>query len=407
MPDETRPRALSGFSTSKAPEAALGAKSVEELEEMVNRENRRKNRKAHLTPFSDIPPERIQWLWPGRLALGKLSIFAGDPGLGKSQGSLDVSSRLSNGRPFPDGEEVPVFSNGKNFGDSVILTSEDDPADTIRPRLDALGADVRRIHFLKCKLTGGKETSIAIPDVGLFQDVLEQVEDRGGKVRLIVVDPIDGYLGGSDGFANAEVRSLLSPLLTLAAKEHFAVLGIQHLNKSGASAIYRLGGSIAFAAVARSVWIFCRDPLDEDRRLFLCLKNNLAKDEHRGIEYTVEELSGGAPLITWGRQCADDVRDVLSPGPAKRSTVAPMQDAVLQHLQGLGPSKSGAIAEFLGVSAVQSVTNVLGKLRDKGLVRPVAPYGTWEAVSESTKAPKPLKAPDGDGGGHLGSSDAL
>jgi hypothetical protein len=95
-----------------------------------------------LVALKDVQPETVTWLWPGRLAAGKLALLVGDPGLGKSWTTLDLAARLSAGRLMPDGASaVPP-------GDVILLSAEDGLADTIRPRLDALGADVARIHHL-------------------------------------------------------------------------------------------------------------------------------------------------------------------------------------------------------------------------------------------------------------------
>jgi hypothetical protein len=111
---------------------------------------------AIIKTFSDIQPEKIKWLWKNRIAIGKLTIFAGDPGLGKSQGTLDMAARLSRCDCFPDG--TPGI-----LGDTIILSSEDDPRDTIRPRLDALNADMSRIHILEGERThDGKVASVTL-----------------------------------------------------------------------------------------------------------------------------------------------------------------------------------------------------------------------------------------------------
>src|SRR6478672_10265157 len=96
-----------------------------------------------LTCLADVAPQPVRWLWPGRIALGKLTLICGDPGLGKSFLTLDLAARLSAGRAWPDGA-APVAGAGS----AVLITAEDDAADTIRPRLDAAGADVSRIVAL-------------------------------------------------------------------------------------------------------------------------------------------------------------------------------------------------------------------------------------------------------------------
>src|SRR5881227_1267701 len=91
---------------------------------------------------SQLTARPVTWLWPGRLALGKLNILDGDPGLGKSLVALDLCARLSTGRPFPDG------GPGPGVGNALVLNGEDGAEDTVRPRLQALGADLERVFVL-------------------------------------------------------------------------------------------------------------------------------------------------------------------------------------------------------------------------------------------------------------------
>src|SRR5436305_823426 len=93
-------------------------------------------------PLSQLTSRTFTWLWPGRLALGKLALLEGDPGLGKSVVTLDLCTRLSTGRPMPDGSPGLAPSN------VIILNAEDNEEDTIRPRLQAMGADLDRVFVL-------------------------------------------------------------------------------------------------------------------------------------------------------------------------------------------------------------------------------------------------------------------
>ena len=91
--------------------------------------------------YRDIDPQEVEWLWAHRIALGKLSLFVGEPGLGKTFLACDLAARLSRGDPFPDGARPPT-------GEAAILTAEDGASDTLRPRLDAAGADVSKVHHI-------------------------------------------------------------------------------------------------------------------------------------------------------------------------------------------------------------------------------------------------------------------
>jgi bifunctional DNA primase/polymerase-like protein/AAA domain-containing protein/primase-like protein len=241
---------------------------------------------------ADIPPEALRWLWPGRIPLGKLTLLIGDPGLGKSLVTLGMAAAVSRGLEYPDGAVC-------ERGGVLLLSAEDDPSDTIRPRLDAAGADLSRIHILEAirvPLADGAVTERVFnleADMGALEDTLERIPD----VRLVVIDPLSAYLGGADSHVNAEVRGLLAPLAALASRRSVTVCGVAHLRKSAGAAVHRAIGSIAFAAAARSVWAVAQDPDDPERRLFLPVKQNLAANVG-GLAFRVDAPEG-RPRVTW------------------------------------------------------------------------------------------------------------
>jgi RecA-family ATPase len=235
----------------------------------------------------DIVPERVTWVWPGVIPLGKLTIFAGDPGVGKSAVSLDVIAHVTASRTFPDG--TPPLA-----GEAIILSAEDDPADTLRPRLEAAGADLTKAHIVEAVRINTSGQAIE-KEFNLAADLphLEAALEDNPHVKLVVVDPISGYLGTTDTNRTASMRSLVyTPLSHLASRRKVAVLAIDHFNKSDKRAnkkgIYRVSGSIATVAAARAVWAFAKDKANESRRLMLPLKSNLAKDQE-GFAYRIEE----------------------------------------------------------------------------------------------------------------------
>jgi putative DNA primase/helicase len=261
---------------------------------------------AIMRSFSEIKPEALRWLWPGRIPLGKLTLLIGDPGLGKSLVTIDIAACISRGSNFPDGERSEV-------GDVIFLSAEDDAADTIRPRLDAAGADVVRIHTLEGVRITLADNSIADRAFNLETGIatLEDALARLPGVRLIIIDPISAYLGGADSNTNAEVRGLLSPLAALAAKYGVAVLCVTHLRKSPGAAVHRAIASIAFAAAARAVWAVAADPCDQERRLMLAVKQNLGPNVG-GLAFRVE-TKDGLPRLDWEAGAVNlNANDVLS-----------------------------------------------------------------------------------------------
>ncbi len=247
--------------------------------------------------LSDVKPEPVAWLWPGRIALGKLTLIAGDPGLGKSFLTLDMASRVSRGWAWPDAPGVATTPGGV-----VLLSAEDGVADTIRPRLDAAGADATRIVALEAIRSvgdNGRESDRAFDlsrDLPALEGAIRSVEG----CRLVVIDPVTAYLGGVDSHKNAEIRGLLAPLGAIAERHRVAVVAVTHLNKSGGGpAIYRAMGSLAFAAAARAAWAVSKDRNDPRRRLLLPIKNNIAQDTG-GLAYRIEPTGvDGCPAVAW------------------------------------------------------------------------------------------------------------
>ncbi|GHV64185.1 hypothetical protein AGMMS49587_16050 [Spirochaetia bacterium] len=339
----------------------------------------RKEPTALIKSFSDIKAEPINWLWKNRIAIGKLTIYAGDPGLGKSQGTLDLAARVSLGKAFPDDSPCMI-------GDTIILSSEDDPGDTIRPRLDALGADVSRIVIIKGeRAPDGKITPMSLLKVSTFMDAINQIREKGHDFHLLIIDPLDGFLAGGDSNRNEEVRAVLDGICSLAEKERFSIVGIKHLNKSQGNATYRVGGSIAFTAKARSVWIFAKDNTT-DRCLFLPQKNNLGPGGG-GFQYSIQTKDIGgiiAPYISWEDPTDDDIQDILNQSGPGRERMAPEQEKILEVLQETAPRYmfTGDIAKALDKSK-PSVSRALGKLLKQGKVQNPE-YGQW-TISETNK----------------------
>ncbi|MGH6878109.1 MAG: AAA family ATPase [Rhizomicrobium sp.] len=261
---------------------------------------------ALVRSFAEIERVQLNWLWPGRIPLGKPSLLVGDPGLGKSLVTVDIAARLSRGVEFADGAPCET-------GRTIILSAEDDPGDTIGPRLDAANADVRRVHLLEAVRVPQARGDTVEKQFSLETDLphLEDALKKLAGVRLIVIDPLSAYLGGIDSHSNAETRSLLSPLAAMAERCGVAVLAVTHLRKSAGPAVHRAIGSIAFAAAARSVWVVALDPDDRARRLILPVKQNLSA-QGSGLAFRVEDSDGVARIAWETGTVALDVNDVLA-----------------------------------------------------------------------------------------------
>jgi hypothetical protein len=247
-----------------------------------------------ITRASDIKPERVRWLWQDRFPLGKCTLIAGEGGLGKSMVLAWIAATVSRGGAWPCSEgESPK-------GSVIILSAEDDAADTIIPRLIAADADCSKIYVISAVR---REDAKGHRSFNLQLDLpeLEKKITEIGDVLLVEIDPITSYLGGVDSHKNAELRSVLEPLGEMAARLGVTVIGNTHLSKvMGGSANSRVIGSVAFVNHARAAFIVSRDPGDKDRRLLIPSKANLGRpQEALGYQIATTTILDADKKLLW------------------------------------------------------------------------------------------------------------
>jgi len=242
--------------------------------------------------MSDVQSQEIEWLWYPFIPYGKLTIVQGDPGDGKTTLVLNIAAKLSKGEGLEEDMKVPEPMN------IIYQTAEDGLADTVKPRLETAGADCERILVID-----ESDKSLSMSD-----ERLEYALKQTG-VRLLILDPIQAYLGsGMDMNRANEARDMTKKLGALAEKYKCAIVLIGHMNKAaGNKAAYRGMGSIDFFAVARSVLLVGRVDGQPDIRAVVQIKNNLAAFGHpkafrlleNGFEWqgnyeiTADEVLGG------------------------------------------------------------------------------------------------------------------
>jgi hypothetical protein len=274
------------------------------------------------TSLAEVQAEPVDWLWPKYVPLGKLTILDGDPGVGKSSFTLDLAARVTRGRPMPD--ESPGIQ-----GAVLLLTTEDGLADTVRPRLEAMGADVTAVHAV-CELatdTGAR--LLRIPDD--IPVLRAQIERH--QARLVIIDPLIQYLSGSvNTWHDQHVRLALAPLAALADDTGAAVVLVRHLNKKqGLSALQRGGGSIGLIAQARLGLLIAPGPGDPGQRFLAATKSNVGPLPP-ALRFHFEQAGNGVARIVWDGP-SDLSADQLLSGPDQPdSALQRAKDFLEDHL---------------------------------------------------------------------------
>ncbi len=266
-------------------------------------------RRVRLRCAIDLEPCAVDWLWSGRVPLGMITMFAGDPKLGKSYVTLAMAAALSRGLPLPMSDR-PIHP-----GSTILMSAEDDPDRTIAPRLVAGGADRTKIHVLESVIH--ENGSEALPSLRTDIDAITAAAARLGDCRLIVIDPVSAYLEGVDDNRNAVLRAVLTPLNRLAERLSAAVVLVSHLTKAGASnRKHRVLGSIAYVGACRANHLFVADSDDPAGRRVLMLDNggNVAPPAP-ALAYVIEDRDCG-PRIEWCHEPGTGAID-SSPKPAQ------------------------------------------------------------------------------------------
>ena len=269
--------------------------------------------------MSEIQLQEVSWLWYPFIPYGKLTIIQGDPDDGKTTLVLNIAAKLSKGEGL---DSEMKLSEPMNV---IYQSAEDGLADTVKPRLELAGADCERILVID-----EKEKSLSMVDERLEKAIVQT------KARMLILDPIQAYLGGGMDMNRAnEARDMTKKLGALAEKYKCAIVLIGHMNKaSGNKAAYRGMGSMDFFAVARSVLLVGRVEGEPNIRAVIQIKNNLAAFGHPkafalsedgfgwlgDYEITADEVLGGiAPKANKMEQAKRLLRELALTSDAVQS----------------------------------------------------------------------------------------
>lgn len=243
--------------------------------------------------MSEVDTLTVEWLWEPYIPFGKVTIVQGNPGEGKTTFALRLAAACTTGRALPNMKPLPPFN-------VIYQTAEDGLGDTVKPRLIEAVADLDRVLVI-----GEAKQELTLSD-----ERIEKAIAQTGA-RLIILDPIQAYVGGKTDMNKAnEIRPIFRRLADVAERTGCAVILIGHLNKaSGGQTAYRGLGSIDFRAAARSVLLIGRVKREPNIRVIVHDKSSLAPegkpmafciDPETGFEWigaydiTADELLSGA-----------------------------------------------------------------------------------------------------------------
>lgn len=299
-------------------------------QEVEMEENYREVKKAEpclkLIHMDQVEVEEIEWLFYPFIPYGKVTIIQGDPGEGKTTVVLQIIAKLTKGEPILN--EITEEETDVEPINVIYQTAEDGLGDTIKPRLLAAGADCSRVLVID-----DQDQPLTMVDARLEEAIIQT------KARLVVLDPIQGFLGaGVDMHRANEIRPLMKRISVLAEKYQCAIILIGHMNKnSNGKSSYRGLGSIDFQAAARSVLIIGRVKDEQEIRVICHVKSSLAPegdaiafrlDKEKGFhwigEYDIsaEDLLSGDGRGQKIRSAKEFLKEILANGSMEQAKIA-------------------------------------------------------------------------------------
>jgi hypothetical protein len=308
-----------------------------------------------LVLVADVDREPVTWLWRNRIPRRKVVVLDGDPGTGKSTLTLTIAAKVTTGSPFPDGDRPEV-------GDVILLSAEDDIGDTIRPRLEAAGADLSRCWVLPDvqpelppdASPKAKPQPPRPPELPADLELLEKLV-TSRAAALVVIDPLMSFLASQiDSHKDQDVRKVLAPLGYMAARTGAAVVIVRHMNKGQGSALYRGSGSIGIVGAARAGLLVAPDPDDDSRRVMAASKSNLGPKVPSLAYRIVEDERYKVARVMWDGTSKHTASDLVRQRVDEEEAPALAEATrVLKEILADGPLAAGNVkmqAKTAGVS---------------------------------------------------------
>jgi hypothetical protein len=268
--------------------------------------------------MSDVQPRPVSWLWRDVMPMARLTLLSGEPGIGKSVLALDMAARVTRGLGWPASDQKAPQGN------VVLLSPHDHPEETVRSRLQAAGADADKVFHLHGLHDVDEPRPLSFPaDLAALERAVRKI----GDVRLIVIDPLSAYVGGSA--RSAAYRRTLTGLHDLADRTGAAVVAIVRFSGTPGTAAFRRSSSNAEAlTAAKSVWRLTRDRKEPDRILLMPVKCNLTAPK-AGLAFRIESSADrSGPVLGWesvpvpqahGKPVEDEpARDAEEPRPRRQ-----------------------------------------------------------------------------------------
>ena len=336
-----------------------------------------------LVPLTAVQPEPVRWLWPDRIPAGAVTMLEGDPGQAKSTLTYDLAARTTRGRPMPGSRR------GNPPAGVVLIQGEDHLATTVRPGLEAVGADASKLYVYDASQFADRPPSLP--------DDLDAIAVAAGEVqaRLVVIDPLAAFMSGNAN-SDQSVRKTMSALSAFAARAGLAVLLVRHNRKAGSTTpVYRGAGSIGIIAAARSALTVAPDPTTDDphRHVLVQTKTNLATAA--SLAYRTVK-TGDRITIEWLGESRCTARELA--GADERSALSEAM-WVLYSLLSEGPVRASDVVSRAAAAGVSKRT--LERAKDALRVRPrkrgggVGSWWAW-ALPADEELLRPFRERDRD-----------